>query len=286
METWFWILGWFLSILTMTGNGFVIFIVIRKRQLRTKTNAFVISLAVADFCVGMSVVPSWFFCVMAGGCNLQSVFYKVMAFIMDLFLYASAVNLCSLVLERYIAVVKPLKYLTFMKRRRVIQMIFISWAISITFTVLVRSPRYILETSRVPYIVGWIYTVLELFSFVIVIFSFTSMLSVVCKHNRSARALAKQLHFNHGVFFKTQEKSAVKMMAVVICLFLVCYGIALRCNFVLIFSGHKSCNDALYKLPIFVLNSAVNPLAYAIFKRDIKKEFKRLIYCVTLTKCK
>jgi len=57
METWFWILGWSLSILTIAGNGFIIFLVYSKRQLRTKTNAFVVSLAVADFCVGISVVP-------------------------------------------------------------------------------------------------------------------------------------------------------------------------------------------------------------------------------------
>ena len=60
METWFWVLGWFLSILTMVVNGFVIFLVCSKRQLRTKTNAFVVSLAVADFGVGMLAVPSQF----------------------------------------------------------------------------------------------------------------------------------------------------------------------------------------------------------------------------------
>ena len=60
MEMWFWVLGWFLSILTMVVNGFVIFLVCSKRQLRTKTNAFVVSLAVADFGVGMIVVPSFF----------------------------------------------------------------------------------------------------------------------------------------------------------------------------------------------------------------------------------
>ena len=57
METWFWVLGWFLSILTMVVNGFVIFLVYRKRQLRTKTNTFIVSLAVADFGVGMIAVP-------------------------------------------------------------------------------------------------------------------------------------------------------------------------------------------------------------------------------------
>ena len=60
METWFWVLGWFLSILTMVVNGFVIFLVCSKRQLRTKTNAFVVSLAVADFGVGIIAVPSLF----------------------------------------------------------------------------------------------------------------------------------------------------------------------------------------------------------------------------------
>ncbi|XP_078384601.1 histamine H2 receptor-like [Oculina patagonica] len=280
METWFWILGWFLSILTMAGNGFVIFIVIRKRQLRTKTNAFVVSLAVADFCVGVSVVPSLFFCEILGGCNSQSMSYKVIAFTWDLFLYASAVNLCSLVLDRYMAVVKPLKYLTFTKRRRVIQMISLSWTISFTIDVILRSLWYSSKTSLVINIYGWFYLVFELLLSVIVIFCFSSMLIVVYKHSRSARNLAKQLNFNHRVLLKIPETSAVKTMALVVCLFLVCYGVALRCSFVYVLSGHKSCDDFHYKIPLLILNSAVNPLAYAIFKRDIKKEFKRLIYFV------
>ena len=104
----------------MAGNGFVIFIVCRKRQLRTKTNAFIVSLAVADLCVGVSMVPSLFFLDKTSGCNTQGVFYKVIMSISELFSYASATKLCSLVLDRYMAIAKPLKYLTFMKRRRVI----------------------------------------------------------------------------------------------------------------------------------------------------------------------
>ena len=52
------------------------------------------------------------------------------------FICASGTNLFSLVLERYIAVVKPLKYLTFMKRHRVIQMVFTSWGIPFLFTLI------------------------------------------------------------------------------------------------------------------------------------------------------
>ncbi|XP_078384798.1 5-hydroxytryptamine receptor 7-like [Oculina patagonica] len=281
METWFWILGWFLSILTMTGNGFVIFTVCGKRKLRTKTNAFIVSLAVADFCVGMSLVPPMFICDKVSKCDSQGVSSKVLVSLSELFSIASGMSLCTLVLDRYIAIVKPLKYLTFMKRRRVIQTISLSWTISVSFTLFVRSLIYSYETSLVmQYVIDWFYTVLELFTCAIVIFCFASMLIVVYKHDRSARILAKQLRFNQRAFFKTQDKSAIKMMAIVVCLFLVCYGIALRCNFVRIFSGHKLCYDIQYKLPIVVLNSAVNPLAYAIFKRDIQKELTRLIYSV------
>ena len=120
METWFWVLGWFLSILTMVVNGFVIFLVCSKRQLRTKTNAFVVSLAVADFGVGMLAVPSRFSC---GHPNESTPPLKEGLFVIVVrvfIIYTSGTNLVSLVLERYFAKVKHLKYSTLMKRRRVI----------------------------------------------------------------------------------------------------------------------------------------------------------------------
>ena len=131
---WFWIFGWFLCILTVVVNGFVIFLVYSKRQLRTKTNAFVVSLAVADFGVGMIAVPSRFFCSLATECTPRSKEGLIVTFVRVFTIYASGTNLVSLVLERYVAFVKPLKYLTFMTRRRVIQMVFTSWGIPFLFT--------------------------------------------------------------------------------------------------------------------------------------------------------
>ena len=50
--------------------------------------------------------------------------------------YASVTNLCSLVLDRYIAVVMPLRYLIFMTHQRVIEMICLSWVIPVCSEVL------------------------------------------------------------------------------------------------------------------------------------------------------
>ena len=44
MDTWFWILGWILSILTIAGNDFTVLLVCSRRQLRTKTNALTVYL--------------------------------------------------------------------------------------------------------------------------------------------------------------------------------------------------------------------------------------------------
>ena len=63
------------------------------------------------------------------------------------------------------------------------------------------------------------------------------------------------------------------MMGIVIGVFLVCYGIYLRCSFLILLSS--LCEDEQYKILVLVLNSAINPLAYAFFKRDIKKELKK-----------
>ena len=273
MKNWFWILGWSLSILTIAGNGFIIFLICRKRQLRTKTNAFVVSLAVADFCVGMSVVPSLFVCEIATWCFDSQL--EGITFIRCQFGYASAMNLCSLVLDRYIAVVKPLKYLAFMRRRRIIEIISLSWAMPVALNAVSALVFFMFKNSPVFDVFMWLLAIFfEFFPCVLLIFCFACMLSVVCRHHRATRSLAKQLRVNHQIVFKIQEKSAVKIMAIVIGLFLLCYAFYLRCSFKLLLHGNAVCNDQEYKVPLLVLNSAINPIAYAFFKRDIKKEIK------------
>ena len=198
-----------------------------------------------------------------------------------LFTYASVTNLCSLVLDRYIAVVNPLKYLLFMTRKRVSQLIFLSWILSVLVVCLDVLAWLVFNDSISVFLVNtWILMILEILSCCSLIFYFGSMLHVVYKHERAARSLAKQLRFNHRYLLKNEEKSAVKLMVIVIGLFLVCCACYLRCSLVYIMKDEQPCNDKRFKLPLLVLNSAINPVAYAFFKRDIKEEVERCICCV------
>ena len=284
MEIWFWILGWVLSFLTILGNGFTIFLVCSRRNLRTKTNAFIVSLAVADFCVGLSVIPSLFVCYVTNTCYWPQHLGSWVNFIRWLFSNTSVVNLCVLVLDRFIAIVYPLKYITLMTRRRITQAIFFSWVLTVSYNVLHFTLCIVLyQNNTCPFAI-WLTMVFEILPCVILILCFVSMIFHVRTHDRSARTLAKQLRFNHQMSFKIHhERSAVIMMGLVIGVFLVCYGMYLRCSFLLLFQTtitSSPCNDENYKIPTLVLNSAINPLAYALFKRDIKKEFKRLVGAV------
>ena len=171
----------------------------------------------------------------------------------------------SLALEPYIAVAKPLKYLSFMMSRRVVQMVLTSWTIPFLLFLTMASTRF----NLIFRVSGFVYLLFEVILCVILMFSLASMFLAVYK-NSGKRRLAKQLQFNQRIVKnKTHNRSAVTWVALVTSVFLLCYGLLIRCSIVVL-TGH-SCNDFHYKVPRQVVNSEINPIAYAFFKRDMKQ---------------
>ena len=221
------------NIFTMFGNGFVIFLVCSKRPLRTKTNTFIMSLAVADFCVGMIAAPSRFLCKIENECisDKKARFLVISTWLF--FTYASGTNLFFLVLERYIAVGKPLKYSNFMKRRRVIQMVLTSWGFPFLFslTVSLQAIRFNSD-DRIRTVPGYFCLLFEVMLCMILTFCLASMFLIVYKQNSRDRTIIMQLQFNQRVTrVKTRNMSAVKWVALVTWVFLSCYRIFMRCTF-------------------------------------------------------
>ena len=111
------------GVLTIFGNGVVVYFILSKRGLRTKTNFMVISLAVSDLLVGTCIIPSFLAC-MYDTCNdlLSKLFY-------DAFLFVSVCNLCCITFDRFLAVTRPLRYHMSVTRKAVISMIVVSWVV-------------------------------------------------------------------------------------------------------------------------------------------------------------
>jgi len=103
-------------------------------------------------------------------------------------------NLCGLVLDRYIAVVKPLKYFTVMTRRRVIQMVSLSWGIQVAVRIVDILNWSIFKASLLLDIIVWISILFfEVLPCFVLIIGLISMLLVIFKHDRATRTIAKQL---------------------------------------------------------------------------------------------
>ena len=135
------------------------------------------SLAVVDFVLGMIAVPSHFLCNLATECN-RSKEGLIVTFVRQFTFYTSGTNLVSLELKRYVAVVKPLKYLTFMTRRRVIQMVVTSWGIPFLFSLTIVSIRPSgIDLART--MLGYLGLLFEIILCVILIFFLASMFLVV-----------------------------------------------------------------------------------------------------------
>lgn len=108
-EPWFSGFGWFITILGVSGNAFVIYLIATKHHLQKKANWFILSLATADLFVGLSYIPPFYACRKMEYCT-QEVWLVTRQTIMWLFLYSSVTNLFVMTVDRYVAVTLPLKH--------------------------------------------------------------------------------------------------------------------------------------------------------------------------------
>ena len=153
-----------------------------------------------------------------------------------------------------------------MTRRRIFRIIFFSWVLVVSYNILQFLTLIICKTAILIFL--WLHLIFfEFLPCVVLISCFVSVIFHVRRHDRSARTLAKQLRFNHQMSFKIHhEKFAVVLMGIVIGVFLVCYGIHLRCSLVVLFDSNASCKDEQYKIPFLVLNSAKPTILYLFQK--------------------
>ena len=284
LPLWFSIVVWLLSLFTVTGNGLVFYLIATRRNLRTRTNWVVLSLAVADFGVAVANLVMMLFtpCYSPQSCaNVDKIPVGSALFYL---IYASMFNLCTLTLDRYLAIIKPLRYITFMTMKRVVFLVAVSW--SLPSLIVVSYLAWQLGTSGQTYVIFKKYFLVFLSFFqvcvcVALLFATTRIFLVARRHARQNAVLVMQLNFNHRIqhsrVFKPQEAASTKVVGSVVAVFIICHVLSIYNKVCLIVSCERS--DALMDhvlIPLILTNSAVNPVAYAFFKKDINKELKRL----------
>lgn len=280
---WFLILGWLFTVIAILGNAIVLYLIITRRRLHVTANWFVLSLSLADLCVGLSYFPLLFISNFIQ--NLSTDHAGLWFKITHTLLYSSSANLCALTVDRLLATEIPLRYTLIMTRRRLFLFLAMAWITPIFFFTLPsiftyssgnQSFTFIFETFRV-----LIFQLIPSVLFVAVIWRLCFIAKSI---SRKESLLLAQIRFNLGKEENveehnkhTEKKASVKIIILIILFFVLCH-----------IAGNYRCFCFVFKICVvpeplkevihifFVLNSAMNPFVYAVLKKDIKREMKRM----------
>lgn len=138
------------------GNTLTCIVILRHRFMRTPTNYYLFSLAVSDLLVLLLGMPlelydmwsNYPFLLGASGCYFKTLLFEAVCF-------ASILNVTALSVERYIAVVHPLKAKYVVTRNHAKRVIVTIWVLSVVCSIPNTSlhglqPLYVPGRGRVP----------------------------------------------------------------------------------------------------------------------------------------
>lgn len=279
----------FVIFLALFGNGFVILAFYRFHQLRTITNYFVVSLAVADILVASLSMPCWMFIRLSAlsqiprDKKLDKVLYYSWQYVDILCSTASIVNLCMISVDRHLAINSPLTYHSRMTPKRAKGSIAFAWL----FAFFCASLSIVTVIGKLMPTAGKVYAIFISFAaffipLLILIGVYSKIAYVALRQVRTICAASAGIDHGvqreHNMTFR-RELRVTKMLGLVVGAFVLCWGPFF--SIVVLYAVCSSCpNDYGWVNTskwLHYANSTLNPLVYMLFTRTFRSAFRRLI---------
>ncbi|NXE51785.1 NMUR1 protein, partial [Casuarius casuarius] len=291
------------------GNTLTCVVILRHRFMRTPTNYYLFSLAISDLLVLLLGMPlelydmwsNYPFLLGASGCYFKTLLFEAVCF-------ASILNVTALSVERYIAVVHPLKAKYVVTRNHAKRVIITIWVMSVICSIPNTSlhglqPLYVPGRGRVPdseictlvkprltyNLIIQITTILFFFLPMGTISILYLLIGLQLKKEKMLQALGAKSgggydsHNTRGQK-KVKRRQVTKMLFVLVVVFGICWAPfhtdRLVWSFVSTWTSHM-----LYMFQyvhiisgvFFYLSSAANPILYNLMSTRFREMFKEVM---------
>ncbi|XP_019711769.1 neuromedin-U receptor 1 [Hippocampus comes] len=289
----------------LSGNLLTCAVVAKHKKMRNPTNLYLVSLAVSDllmltFGMPMEIYDLWQnypFPFGAVGCYFKTFIFETVCF-------ASILNVTALSVERYIAVVHPLKTRYLTTKRHAKRVIGAVWAASMVCAVPNTSLHgiyYLLGHMRESAICTvlkplWIYH--TLMQITTICFFFIPMMVISVLYLIMGLHLGRERTQRRGYFGKKwgsdsrvsihdeggRRTQVIKMLSIVVAVFGVCWAPFHMER--LLWSSVRQWTDLMHNIyqyvhilsgVLFYLSSAVNPVIYSLISTRFRECFRELV---------
>ena len=275
--------------LALFGNTLVLVAFCRFHSLRTVTNYFVVSLAVADVMVASLSMPCWLYIRVEGltdvprDDSVSQLLYYSWQFIDILCSTASIVNLCIISWNRWVAINTPLVYDSTMTASKALLSIAGAWlaatlSASLSLITLHRPLRPL--SGRVfGFVISTVAFFVPLLMLVIVYGSIWRVALRQVKQIASSNVVDAQRDDGKRRATFLRELKVTKTLGVVVGAFVVCW-----CPFFTLIMMYAVCPGCSFgsvwvvaSKALHYLNSTLNPLIYTALTQDFRRAFRKLL---------
>lgn len=251
------------------GNLLIVSAVCKTTTLQTPTNYFISSMSLADLLVGLVAIPLWIARAALNITENTHVLCLSSDFITIQTLMASTYSLCSVTVDRYIAIIMPYKYNHVVTQNRCFAAILTAWA----FTMVLASFRFIVGLrSELPkfYIAAAIFGI-DL-PIVVICFCYAKIFKAAKAQRTKISSLTSSVRAA-----SMRQRKAAYTIAIVIGVYMIFWTPTFIVCF-LDFSLHLCFYDAwLATVSVSLANSALNPWIYAARNKQYWRAFKRVL---------
>ncbi|KAM9165121.1 pyroglutamylated RF-amide peptide receptor-like [Pangshura tecta] len=292
--------------LALLGNSLVVYIIIRRKAMRTATNIFICSLACSDLLVTFFCIPFTLLQNVSSEWLGGPFVCKMVPFIQITAVVASTLTMTCIAVERYQGIVHPLKMKRQYTNKRTYKILGFVWMIA----VIVGLPMLYVQTLEVKY--DFLYNIhhvccleswhsIELRRayaiFILVALFLLPLTAMLMLYSRIGYELwikkrigdssvlnALSRHEMNKITRK--KKRAVIMMVIVVLFFAVCWAPFHVVHMLFEYNNlEESYDDVTVKIIFAIVqaigffNSFNNPVVYTFMNENFKKSFVAILFC-------